>query len=122
MDQSVTDLDEARAPACDIDIVRDHNQRRAGHGDGCCQQLHHLVTGCLVQGAGGLIGENGAGTAHQRPSDRNPLGLTAGHLRGAPALEIRQAEPGKHVVGGAQCRTRRCAGKHERKSHVLPSR
>ena len=83
--------------------MRHHDQRRAGHGDGCSQQLHHLVTGCLVQGAGGLVGEDGAGTAHQRPSDRHPLGLTAGHLRRAPAHEVCQAESCEHLVGGAQC-------------------
>ena len=102
--------------------MRHHDQRRAGHGGGRCQQLHHLVTGCLVQCPGGLVGEDGTGATHQRPGDRDPLGLTAGHLRRAPPPEIRQAEPCEHLIGGAQCRTRRCSGKHERKSHVLPSR
>ena len=102
--------------------MRHHDQRRAGHGGGRCQQLHHLVTGCLVQCPGGLVGEDGTGATHQRPDDRDPLGLTAGHLRRAPPPEIRQAEPCEHLIGGAQCRTRRCSSKHERKSHVLPSR
>ena len=102
--------------------MRHHDQRGARHGDGGCQQLHHLVTGRLVQCTGGLIGEDGSGAAHQRPGDRRALGLATGHLGGTTVPELGQTEPGERLVRGAQRRSRWCPREHERKRHVLPGR
>ena len=104
-------------------VVGDRDQRRPGLRRRPVQQRHHLRTGLDVQGAGGLVGEHDAGTADQRPGDRDPLLLAAGeplrHLVRAGA-EAHQVE---HLGGGATpAQVAPAAGVQQRRGHVLDRR
>src|SRR5690606_25585825 len=62
------------------------------------QEPHDVLTREGVEGAGRLVGEQEASRSHERPGDRDPLSLTAGHLFGEAVRDLAQPD----VVEGAQ--------------------
>ena len=66
-------------------VVGDHHDGLAVGVDGVAEQLQHLGARPGVEVAGGLVGEDDARAAHQRPGDRHALLLAAGELVGLVA-------------------------------------
>lgn len=58
-------------------------------------RVHHLLAGQRVKGAGRLVGEHHLRAGDQCPADRDALGLSAGDLPGAPALQPGKVEAGE---------------------------
>jgi len=73
-------------------VVGRDEQGATGVDGGLDQRVDHRGTGDLVELAGGLVGEEQAGSADQGPSHRDPLGLTAGKLLGQLGDQVAQVE------------------------------
>ena len=56
------------------------------------QQVHHLLAGAAVQGAGRLVGQQQRRAVHQRPGDRDPLPLAAAERRRVGVAPVGDAE------------------------------
>ena len=70
----------------------------------------------LVQRRGGLVREDDADVADQRPRDGHPLLLAAGHALGAPAGLVGDADRGQGLQGAAAPLG---GGERTREQHVL---
>ena len=92
MDAAIANLDEAITPAGDLRVVSHNDERRMCHAGRRRQHLHHLVTGGLIEGAGGFVGEDDGRLAGEGASNRDALCLPARHRPGAALRLILQTE------------------------------
>ena len=70
----------------------DHDDALAEFVDGAAQQVHDLGGRVRVEVAGGLVGDDDGGATHEGAGDGDALLLAAGHLGGAVAQAIRDAQ------------------------------
>ena len=88
MDAAIADLDEAVTPGGDLGVVSDDDESGLGHARRRRQNLHHLVTGGLIEGTGGLVGEDNCWLASEGAGNRDTLGLPGGANGGARCRRI----------------------------------
>ena len=97
----------------------DDDQGGAGGPGGAGEDLHGLLGGQGVQGAGGLVGEEDPRPAHQGAGDGDPLGLPARQLGGQLVLVPVQAELGELGAGAGQGPAARGPGQQQGDGDVV---
>ena len=98
-------------------IVGDHNhQPLLGN---FFQNLHNLLAGFRIQGAGGFIRQNNLRVVHQGSGDGHPLHLSAGHLPGALPQLVSQTHLLQGLLGPAAPLLPGYTGQGQSQLHVL---
>lgn len=98
------------------------DERSAGGTGGGGEDLHHLVAGGLVQGAGGLVGEDHAGLTGQGAGNGDALCLTTGHVAGTPTPHVAEPQLSESFVSSGERPSSGGAGEHQRQRDVLARR
>src|SRR5690606_15564210 len=103
----------------DLLVVGDDDEARPRLGGRLAQHAQDLLAGLLVEGAGGLVGEDHAGGAGERTGDGDALRLPAGQLAGATILHAAQAEVAEPLTGGGDRLVPWHAAEQQREGSVL---
>ena len=97
----------------------DDDQRLAAFAPELLEQADDVVTRALVEVAGGLVGEDHLGLAHQRPGDGHTLLFAAAELRRDVAGPIGEADAGEGLGGSPPALVAAHVPRHQRRLHVL---
>src|SRR5260370_16894343 len=73
--------------------VGHHQEAAAGSLDQIARERENVIRGCLVEVAGGLVGEQKQRFCRQRAADRDPLLLAAGQLLRIALEQTAEPEP-----------------------------
>ncbi len=94
--------------------VGHHQEAAAGSLDQIARERENLIRGCLVEVAGGLVGEQKQRFCRQRPADRDPLLLASGQLFGIALEQPAKPEPlHQFAVPGGIVTARNAGLEHE---------
>ena len=117
----VDDVHHALCKGSDVHVVGDHDDGAALLVQ-LLEQGHHLPAGLLIQRAGGLVGQQDRGVAHQRPGDGHALLLAAGELVGVVVHAVGKAHALQHLLRALLALAGRHARVDQRQLHVLLGR
>ena len=106
-DDAVAQEDDPVGPGGVPRLVGDEHAGRAGVAAGA-QQPQDVLAGLGVQRAGRLVGQHQPALADQRPGDRHPLLLAAGHLVGEAVGEVGEPDlaRARRAPAGGRCARR----------------
>ena len=120
LDAAIHDVDDPVAPLREIEVVGHHQEAGATFAVHLPHQLEHAVGRRGVQVAGRLVCQHEVGVHGERPRNRYPLLLAAGHVGGQVARNLRQAHTLHQAAGaGGYVRAWETAVHQQRHHHVL---
>jgi len=119
---SVAELERSIADRRDGVVMRHDDHGRLVVPGQIDQGLHRSPGGCLIQGLGGLIGENDRRPVNHGAGDRRSLALATGHLRRQAVGEVADSQPTEQRLeqGSVVRRTSRSPPQPKRQYHILP--
>ena len=83
------------------------------------ENLHNLLAGFCIQGAGGLVGQQHLGVVHNGAGNGHPLALAAGELGGLKIHPVPQAHTLQGLAGNLQALLAAHPGVEQGQGHVL---